>query len=501
MRVFAMDIRIRALFFLRVKTPSKRRFQAVVTGVALALALGGGGCQKQPDGSSQESVQLLKEIRAAVSNTYRSGEAFLVLKSDVVVPLADMQVVCLPAAFKLRFDAWRAGVEGERAGELKAAIAKDPQLQAKLRQVDEAIARAVAAKDLVSKDAQQVLAQAVNGLLATLEEKERSAARNAAALADYRRIADPLAAAISETEGALSGWKTQEAEALQTVLTTTNGIILQDAIRVPKLKASSLEEFFRERDSLELGGRRSNTDNFVLSRRPKSAGNLVEVIVASNLPASLEGTRCEPVLQAAYAGWKELRERRTGLEQELKRRQAALAAALIPWSNRFDIPRGRVAAFVEAGQQEAAALEEHRRRLAALQGGGEEAQALLQKEREARTTAADEELAKLRAERESVVATATGSALRALEGKQAAAFGKMLLDSASFVTQTGSRGDFSVPADAAYVFAQRHRSNGEHIVWLLAVDRKSPSIRLCNSNAASSASSPNEGWMLEARLN
>jgi hypothetical protein len=61
------------------------------------------GCQKQEDKSGQEAVRLLQDIKTAVSATYRKGEAFVVLKSDAVIYMADMQVLCLKPDFKQHF--------------------------------------------------------------------------------------------------------------------------------------------------------------------------------------------------------------------------------------------------------------------------------------------------------------------------------------------------------------------------------------------------------------
>ena len=60
------------------------------------------GCQKQEDKAGQEAVRLLQDIKTAVSITHRKGEAFVVLKSDAVIYMADMQIRC----FKSDFNQW-----------------------------------------------------------------------------------------------------------------------------------------------------------------------------------------------------------------------------------------------------------------------------------------------------------------------------------------------------------------------------------------------------------
>ena len=55
--------------------------------------------------------------------------------------------------------------------------------------------------------------------------------------------------------------------------------------------------------------------------------------------------------------------------------------------------------------------------------------------------------------------------------------------------RTGSKGDFSVPAETAYVYAELERDNGEHLIWMIQVNASSPEIRLSNSNTS-------KFWML-----
>jgi hypothetical protein len=57
-----------------------------------------------------------------------------------------------------------------------------------------------------------------------------------------------------------------------------------------------------------------------------------------------------------------------------------------------------------------------------------------------------------------------------------------------------------VPADIAYLYAERHRENGETLVWLLSVDAKSPDIRLSNSNTTAAGGVYDQFWMLDWKL-
>ena len=64
-------------------------------------------------------------------------------------------------------------------------------------------------------------------------------------------------------------------------------------------------------------------------------------------------------------------------------------------------------------------------------------------------------------------------------------FYELLKKAAASTVRTGSKGDFVVPGEAAYLYAQTQRDNGEKIGWLVPVDTKTQKIKLSLSNAAS----------------
>jgi hypothetical protein len=79
-------------------------------------------------------------------------------------------------------------------------------------------------------------------------------------------------------------------------------------------------------------------------------------------------------------------------------------------------------------------------------------------------------------------------------------FYQLLKQQASISVQTGSKGNFSVPAEMAYLYAERHRENGETLVWLIHVDPQSPDIRMSNSNTTTTGNEYNEFWMFGHNL-
>src|SRR6266446_1198315 len=120
------------------------------------------GCQKQDYKSGQESVRLLQDIKSAVSATHRKGEAFVVLKSDAVVYMADMQVLCFKPDFKQYFTQWRKDWDAAYQILLRDFEAKNPELQTiqtKLKSLDEQIAQALSKTNTVNHAASEAVAE------------------------------------------------------------------------------------------------------------------------------------------------------------------------------------------------------------------------------------------------------------------------------------------------------------------------------------------------------
>lgn len=71
----------------------------------------------------------------------KEGEAFLVLKSDQIIPLADMQIVFLPKSFRTEFSSLQASFSQDRAQQLTGLLLSSPEAQKSLDEFDARIRR------------------------------------------------------------------------------------------------------------------------------------------------------------------------------------------------------------------------------------------------------------------------------------------------------------------------------------------------------------------------
>ena len=85
----------------------------------------------------QQAVRLLQDIKTAVNSTHRKGEAFVVLKSDAVLHMADMQILCFRPEFGQHLASWKQNWNTAYEAQLRELEAKNPELQAKLKLLDE----------------------------------------------------------------------------------------------------------------------------------------------------------------------------------------------------------------------------------------------------------------------------------------------------------------------------------------------------------------------------
>ena len=87
------------------------------------------------------------------------------------------------------------------------------------------------------------------------------------------------------------------------------------------------------------------------------------------------------------------------------------------------------------------------------------------------------------------------------KAKYALEFYKLIEKNSVVTVRTGSKGDFIVPGEVAYLYAETKRENGEKIAWLVHVDPSSLKIKMSVSNAASAGSGGfDDFWMLRWSL-
>ncbi|MBM3877773.1 MAG: hypothetical protein FJ386_13835 [Verrucomicrobia bacterium] len=469
------------------------RFYLLAFPICIALPLG--GCQKPEDKAAQESVRLLKEIKAAVGTTHRKGEAFLVLKSDAVAYMADMEIMCFKPDLKEHFAQWQQDWNSAYQAMLKENVAKDPELQTKLNGVDESIAKEFAKTNSLRQTATNLVANLASRLESEIAALVAAQAKTATALKEYQQITAPFDERLKTLKG-----KREEALAAQQKLTTEtveqiNKHILEAQLKVPTLKVKSGEELFATSSRFEKT--RPSRKQFLV-KKVHSVGDYSDWYFFENIPQELEGTLTEAVVRDAHRQWETL----VAAAGEHTRASVAEFRAkdegLIPWQNRHGIDRKQGAALVSTHEQQTAKMNEIRERITLFKTGGTEGAALVEKAVKEGRERVERAVAKLREEREQIIENATEAIANGLRRQHRNKFYAMLGKQATTSVRTGSKGDFTVPADVAYVFAERQRDNGEHRVWFRRVESKSPDIRLSNSNSTDAADE--KFWMFALKL-
>lgn len=457
---------------------NSRSFHLPAFPLCIALLLG--GCQKPEDKTAQESVRLLKEIKTAVSATHRKGEAFLVLKSDAVVYMADMEIICFRSDLQQHFTQWQQDWNTAYQAMLKENVAKDPALQAKLKEADASIAEVLARTSNLKQEATDLVANLAGKLEKEKETLLAEQARTSAALKEYQQIIAPFDERMKTQNAKFVELKTeQEKLAIETV-ERINKHIVEAQLKVPKLTVKSGEELFdTDRD---FSQNRPSNKRF-LAKIDRQSGSYSFWHYFKKIPQELENTSSEAMVKDAYKKWTAQEAASDSLASEWRAEKEAKDAALIPWQNRHGIERNKGAVLVAAHEQQTAKIKGITERITRLRAGGTEGAALVEKAVQEGREKVETAVAELRKEREAIVEDATKAVTRGLKRQHHAKFLAVLAKQAATTVRTGSKGDFTVPADIAYVFAERKRDNGEHTLWFRRVDSKSPDIRLSNSNS------------------
>jgi hypothetical protein len=168
------------------------------------------GCQKQEDKSGQESVRLLQDIKIAVSATHRKGEAFVVLKSDVVIYMADMQVLCFKPDFKQHFTQWKQDWDAAYQIQLRDFEAKNPELQTKLKSLDKQIAQALSKTNTVNQAASEAVADLAHRLESEKDALLGEQAKTSKAYEEYKQIADPFGQRLKDLQTKVEQIRTEQ---------------------------------------------------------------------------------------------------------------------------------------------------------------------------------------------------------------------------------------------------------------------------------------------------
>jgi len=471
------------------------------------------GCQKQEDKSGQESVRLLQDIKTAVSITHRKGEAFVVLKSDAVIYMADMQILCFKPDFNQHFTKWKQDWDAAYQTQLRDFEAKNPQLQTKLKSLDDQIAQAVSKTNSVKQAASEAVADLARRLESEKDALLAEQAKTGKAFEEYKQIAEPFDLRLKDLQSKAEQIRAEQRMIATETIEKLNRHILEAQLTVPKLKSDVTDSLFSttkertydydfardKRPTQFTYGRGSASNPFLVNRKPHDNSGS-DWIFLVNVPGELEGTQSDSVIKAAYQKWTALAGSLDSTKDRISHETIAKGQALIPWENRHGIQRRQGSALVSKQSDIKANAQQITERLANLKGGGKEASDMVEAEIQQRIGKINDEVEALRSQRKQLIEDAAQIASLELKREFRTKFYKLLKQQASSSVQTGSKGDFSIPAEMAYIFAERHRENGETLVWLLRVDAKSPDIRMSNSNTTRAGSDYDQFWMLEWNL-
>lgn len=462
------------------------------------------GCQKQEDKAGQEAVRLLQDIKTAVSITHRKGEAFVVLKSDVVIYMADMQILCFKSDFNQHFTKWKQDWDAAYQIQLRDFEAKNPELQTKLKSLDDQIAQAVSKTNTVKQAASEAVADLARRLDSEKDALLAQQARTSKAYEEYVDISTKFENAIAGLKAETTRLAKERSQISSDTLDKINRHIVDAKLTVPKISLGRFDDLFGvSLDNTWGDDRLKRPDNrrFFVKRIFK--GGILEEydwVFLSKVPSELEGSPLEEAIKSAYENVVRLDDQRKIVERRISEQEDSWRTALIPWENLHGIQRRQGSALVSKQQEIAANVQRITERLASLKGGGKEASDMVETEIQQRLQKITDEVDAIRNQRRQLLEDAARTASLDLKRESRAKFHQLLKQEAASAVQTGSKGDFSVPADIAYIYAERHRENGETLIWLLRVDAKSPDIRMSNSNTTSVGSDYDQFWMMDWKL-
>ncbi|HMP81099.1 MAG TPA: hypothetical protein PKA41_00145 [Verrucomicrobiota bacterium] len=487
----------------------------MLLGLCLAIAVGGCEKQKKPE------------------EDYKTGEAFVVLKSGEVLYMADMEIVCLKQSFKTNFNALKA--DYERHAPTRKAVTEDPGVKAKLKEMDDGISELSAKIARAPDEGKGIADQLMRGI-----ESERNAiaaeiAKNKDLLNEYKQIVDPLDKRIEELRIEAAKLAQGKRDLISQTIQNINSYIVDSKLTVSILELKNdeslfetTEEFTQHYPSIGSPERRPHPLNsylvgvrnpFLVEKRRNrmdygSASDWTsDWIFLKYVPAELEGTPMDATIKAAYKKSLSLQSRIEGANKKLWAETAREHEQLLPWQNRhgISISDGRGMIAQEARQKiNLAQLDDQ---INDFRTDAPKARALVQAEIQKKIAELNESLTSLKKRREVFEREAAKKASDAVEesfesvknelkSEYRQKFYELLNKNVLTAVRTGSKGDFIVSGEAAYLFAETHRDNSEKLAWLVRVDPKSPKVKMSLSNAASAGGRGDfdDFWMLRWNL-
>jgi hypothetical protein len=452
---------------------------------------------------------LIAAVLCSCQKQNKIGEAFVVLKSGEVIYMADMQVLCLGSDFQKHFDTLKKDWERDSQNSMTAIEAKNPALQSKLKDIDASIAALKSKATSVAQDTQATTSDLLRRLDSERDALSAELAKTSKASSEYNQITQPINQKINELEAEADKIRSDQKTLISETLAKLNQYIVEAQLKVPKLEeaiglnlfATTPEKSYGFEGNSRptprvFGGKASKP---FLVERPKSEGYWWFLI---NVPDELEGTPMDAVIKAAYQKWNTLESSRENVVRQADNEKTSRNEGLIPWENRYGISRLQGFEFVNKQEKLNNDLKQFDEQLNILKTGGAEASELVLVEIRKKVSEIDESVASLKEQRLKAVKEAFESADIKSKIQFRSKLYELLKNSTITDVRTGSKGDFNVPGNTAYVYAEMQRDNGEKIVWLVRIDPSMPKIKLSVSNTASAGGEGqfDEFWMLKWNL-
>jgi len=433
------------------------------------------------------------EARANENDDGKSiqSEAFIVLKSDEVRYMADMEVMFFEDDVKLAFNTLIEEREKARKNMSAEALNNNPRLSLSM---DELVKRrkALAEREKsIDGKVEEMRINLISNLKKSLADLSKQLASGGQVLEEFRKITTPYDTEIRETQRSLVDLK--EAETVekleQKVFEMVNDYIVKNSLKIPKLskRRGVLETTFKDYKSPPRSGVVYKT-----STSEYSSIGYTNYYWLKNIP-----NECSALvipLRKFVEQKESVESQASSLRSRISNLQSQRGDSLIPWENRHNVDQRQFEQNYGTLTRE---FEQSKGRLAALQGDGAEKDELLKE----LVSQIRGEIEKEREEIDDAEAEVHQEAIRSMSEQFVEVhyrkFINMLEAKSKLSVRTGSKGNFNVPADMDYLFASRERENGEYIYWFLPIETKFGNFRLSNSNAFMGKQRDKTTWMFE----
>ena len=440
-----------------------------------------GGCSPENEAQAPENDDG-KNIQS---------EAFIVLKSDEVRYMADMEVMFFEDDVKLAFNTLIEEREKARKNMSAEALSNNPRLSSFM---DELVKRrkALAEREKsIDGKVEEMRMNLISNLKKSLADLSKQLASGGQVLEEFRKITTPYDTEIRETQSSLVDLKEDETVAglEQKAFEMVNDYIVKNSLKIPKLsrRQGVLETDLEDQKNPPYRGvvyKTSASEYKVLG--------YTNYHYLENIPK--ECSALVTPLRQFLEQKESVESQASSLRSRISNLQSQRGDSLIPWENRHNVDQRQFEQNYGTLTRE---FEQSKGRLAALQGDGAEKDELLKE----LVSQIRGEIERERQEIDDAEAEVHQEAIRSMSEQFVEVhyhkFINMLEAKSKLSVRTGSKGNFNVPADMDYLFASRERENGEYIYWFLPIETKFGNFRLSNSNAFMVRQRDKTTWMFE----